>query len=95
MGVSFMMLPLTEFVFTVTPSDWLADSSIQWQVSQILHSSWFENTLVFAQNTSAIKSIDILADFQKAWSNFIKSGQVWALGIGLVLGWVLHGFIGS
>ncbi|WP_353674608.1 hypothetical protein [Synechocystis sp. LKSZ1] len=42
-----------------------------------------------------LSRIDILADFQNAFQNFIKSGQVWALGIGLVVGWVLHSFIGS
>ncbi len=54
-----------------------------------------EGTAYLAQNYSEIQKIDIIADFQKAFTNFIESGQVWALGIGLVLGWVLHGFIGS
>ncbi|MEB3311124.1 MAG: hypothetical protein VKJ02_12905 [Snowella sp.] len=51
-------------------------------------------TTLLAQNISEIKKIDIIADFQKSFQNFIKSGQVWALGIGLVLGWVLKGFLG-
>lgn len=54
-----------------------------------------ENLTFFAQNYGEIQKIDIIQDFQKAFQNFIKSGQAWALGIGLVLGWVLHSFIGS
>jgi hypothetical protein len=54
-----------------------------------------EHTTILAQNYSNIQKIDIIADFQNAFQNFIKSGQVWALGIGLVVGWVLHSFIGS
>ena len=88
------MLQIMELA-TVAPSDWLVDTSIHWQISHLFHSSVFEHGTVLAQNASAIQSVDIMADFQKAWTNFIKSGQVWALGIGLVLGWILHSFIGS
>ncbi|MEM6713867.1 MAG: hypothetical protein AAF622_02230 [Cyanobacteria bacterium P01_C01_bin.147] len=34
---------------------------------------------------------DILADLGNVVSNFIESGQVWALIIGFVLGYVLRG----
>lgn len=51
-------------------------------------------TTLLAQNMGEIKKIDILADFQKSFQNFIKTGQVWALGIGLVIGWLLKGFLG-
>ncbi|MEB3173999.1 MAG: hypothetical protein VKN60_02250 [Cyanobacteriota bacterium] len=54
-----------------------------------------DGAYLLGQDASKIQSIDIMADFQKAFKNFIESGQVWALGIGLVIGWVLHGFIGS
>ncbi|MBJ7900909.1 MAG: hypothetical protein GC158_13565 [Cyanobacteria bacterium RI_101] len=54
-----------------------------------------DGAYLLGQNISKVQSIDIMADFQKAFKNFIESGQVWALGIGLVIGWVLHGFIGS
>lgn len=33
---------------------------------------------------------DILGDMQKAFDNFIKSGQVWAMVIGFVLGYMLR-----
>jgi len=51
-------------------------------------------TTLLAQNIGEIKKIDILGDFQKSFQNFIKTGQVWALGIGLVIGWLLKGFLG-
>ncbi|AFY60931.1 hypothetical protein [Synechococcus sp. PCC 6312] len=28
------------------------------------------------------------SDFAKSWNNFVDSGQVWALMIGLALGWI-------
>jgi hypothetical protein len=51
-------------------------------------------TTLLAQNMGEMKKIDIIGDFQKSFQNFIKTGQVWALGIGLVIGWLLKGFIG-
>jgi hypothetical protein len=89
-----MMLQIIDLA-TVIPIDGLADTSIHWQLSQMVHASGFEQALIFAQNASDIQSIDIMADVQDAWKNFIESGQVWALGIGLVLGWILHSFLGS
>lgn len=89
-----MMLQIIDLA-TVIPIDGLADTSIPWQLSQMVHGSGFEQALILAQNASDIQSIDIMADVQDAWKNFIESGQVWALGIGLVLGWILHSFLGS
>ena len=66
-----------------------------------LNPSWFgmqplsETMWIFAQNYSEIQSIDIIADFQKAFKNFIESGQVWVMGIGSVLGWIFRNFLGS
>lgn len=33
---------------------------------------------------------DILGDISDAWNNFIDSGQVWALIIGIVLGYMIR-----
>jgi hypothetical protein len=33
---------------------------------------------------------DLGSNFQDAWSNFIESGQVWALGIGFFLGYIFR-----
>ncbi len=35
---------------------------------------------------------DIFADAQEAFNNFVESGQVWALGIGLVAGYMFRAF---
>jgi large-conductance mechanosensitive channel len=35
---------------------------------------------------------DVLGQMAKAWNNFIKTGQVWALLIGVVIGYIFRGF---
>ena len=37
---------------------------------------------------------DILGQLQDAWDNFIVSGQVWALLIGIFFGYIFKGFTG-
>lgn len=44
---------------------------------------------IFAQ---IIKDPDILGQFQAAWTNFIKTGQVWALLIGIFFGYMFKSF---
>lgn len=39
----------------------------------------------------ALKDPDILGDIQTAFNNFVQSGQIWALLIGLVIGYLLRG----
>jgi hypothetical protein len=38
------------------------------------------------------KEVDVLAQMQDAYKNFIDSGQVWALLIGLILGYIFRSF---
>jgi hypothetical protein len=38
------------------------------------------------------KDVDVIAQMQDAFHNFIESGQVWALLIGLVLGYIFRSF---
>jgi hypothetical protein len=45
--------------------------------------------LVLAQQVS---DQDVLGQMAKAWNNFIKTGQVWALLIGVVIGYIFRGF---
>lgn len=45
------------------------------------------STTVLAQ----FDDVDILRDMVNLWNNFIESGQVWALIIGLVIGYFLRG----
>ncbi len=55
--------------------------------AQILsHSSL--NCIVVAQ---VIKDPDLLGTWNKSFDNFIESGQVWALLIGLVVGYLIRG----
>jgi hypothetical protein len=38
------------------------------------------------------KSVDVMAQMQEGFDHFIKSGQVWALLIGFVLGYLFRNF---
>jgi hypothetical protein len=38
------------------------------------------------------KEVDIIGNFQRWFSNFVKSGQAWALLIGTVIGYMFKGF---
>jgi hypothetical protein len=38
-----------------------------------------------------IEDVDIIGDMKDAWDNFIDSGQVWALLIGLFVGYMFRG----
>ncbi|MDJ0725312.1 MAG: hypothetical protein QNJ38_09395 [Prochloraceae cyanobacterium] len=49
-------------------------------------------TFLAQQNTNDIAQIDIVADMQDAFNHFIQSGQVWALAIGVVLGYLFRSF---
>ena len=44
--------------------------------------------LTLAQN---VTDPDVLGQMQRAFNNFIQSGQVWALLIGLVVGYMFKG----
>lgn len=38
----------------------------------------------------AVSSPDILADIQQAWNHFVQTGQLWALIIGVVVGYIFR-----
>lgn len=42
--------------------------------------------------TISDKDVDIIGNFQKSFSHFVKSGQVWALAGGVVIGYMFRGF---
>lgn len=46
------------------------------------------NWTVVAQNFS---DVDLLGNVQTAFNHFIQSGQVWALLIGLIIGYMIRG----
>jgi hypothetical protein len=91
MGTVGVWLEFNSWLNWGDQSSWLSLSQF---CDYSLHQA-LEGANLLAQSASTLKSIDIMADFQKAFKNFIESGQVWALSIGLVIGWVLHSFIGS
>lgn len=37
-------------------------------------------------------NVDVLGDMQVAWTNFVETGQVWALLVGVFIGYVFKGF---
>lgn len=46
--------------------------------------------LVLAQQASS--DTDIIAKMQNSWNTFVSTGQVWALLIGIVLGYLFKSF---
>lgn len=46
------------------------------------------NLTMLAQN---INDPDVLGQMQQTWNNFVQTGQVWALLVGLIIGYVLRG----
>ncbi|NEQ75727.1 MAG: hypothetical protein F6K23_23395 [Okeania sp. SIO2C9] len=44
---------------------------------------------LFAQQVD----VNLWSDVQKAWNNFIECGQVWALLVGLVIGWMVKSIL--
>lgn len=49
---------------------------------------------LLAQNIGELEEVDVIGDMQAWWNNFVDSGQIWALGIGIVLGYIFKGFTG-
>ena len=49
--------------------------------------SFFNGTVVLGQ------TYDILANMQKAWSNFLSTGQAAAFVIGIMVGWFIKGIM--
>ncbi|AFY53395.1 hypothetical protein Riv7116_0810 [Rivularia sp. PCC 7116] len=45
------------------------------------------NWTVLAQTVS---DPDLMGQVQKAWNNFVQTGQIWALLIGLVIGYLIR-----
>jgi len=64
-------------------------SSINWNdgAHLLVLNSDLSSTVVLGQ------SYDIFADVQKAWNNFVSTGQIGAFFIGIFIGWFLKGII--
>jgi hypothetical protein len=64
-----------------TSADVLAIGGHHW-----LHMA--QDGMFLAQHTDA----DLVASFQKSFKHFVESGQVWAMMIGLVIGYFFRAF---
>ncbi len=62
--------------------------SIDWSHSWLFQHSW---TLMQGSG-DAVYSQDLAGSFQKGWNNFVKTGQVWAMLFGIVLGYMIRQF---
>ena len=73
---------------TTTHLDWL---QVSWGLDplSLFHHSPIEVSHLLAQK---IEDPQIIEKMQKSWRNFIESGQVWALGIGFVIGYIFRTF---
>ena len=60
-------------------------------LGQIYHDYLMPVSSLLAQK---IEDPDILGQIEDAWYNFIDSGQVWALLIGVFFGYIFKGFTG-
>jgi len=49
-------------------------------------------SLVLAQDSPNLREVEIFTDLRNGFDGFVSSGQVWALLIGLVLGYVFRSF---
>lgn len=55
----------------------------------LMASHWHQVGTLLAQK---VEDPNILGKMQSSFQNFIESGQVWALGIGFVLGYLFRNF---
>ena len=64
-------------------------SSINWNdVAHVLVvKSHLRSTVVLGQ------SYELFTNFQKAWNNFVSTGQIGAFFIGIFIGWFIKGII--
>ncbi|MGV2826654.1 hypothetical protein [Myxosarcina sp. GI1(2024)] len=65
------------------------------QLLQVIVETSSEHFSLFSSILAqTIEDPDILGQIQDAWSNFLESGQAWALAIGAFLGYTFKGFTG-
>jgi hypothetical protein len=62
------------------------------EVLSALMGESFRQAIVLAQQVS---DPDMMGQIKNAWDNFVETGQIWALIIGMVLGYLFRGFRGG
>lgn len=53
-------------------------------------SDLIDNTMILAQK---VNDPNVMGQIQKAWKEFIQTGRVWAMLIGVFLGYVFRSFL--
>jgi hypothetical protein len=92
MWIDMAWLEMTQTLLSALPHG-LAEGAIapDWLAGQSWHGLW-DNLLLQGQVLAQQQfDTDVFAGFRRTLSNFIESGQVWALLIGIVVGYVLRG----
>lgn len=79
-----MLLPVIQ-----DATAWLTHLNILADLSQSFQFDLPTEHLVLAQQ---IRQTDLVGDVQKAFDNFVKTGQAWAFLIGLVFGYLIKTF---
>ncbi|AFY84260.1 hypothetical protein [Oscillatoria acuminata] len=82
-------------IFFSSIHELIAQSAISAHSGEVLSSLMgesFRQAIVLAQQVS---DTDIMGQIKNAWDNFVESGQIWALIIGMVLGYGFRGFRGG
>ena len=54
-----------------------------------LNNQFSVDWLVLAQD---VKNPDVIGQMVSAWNNFVKTGQIWAMLIGIALGYMFRSF---
>lgn len=74
--------------------------AVQATVSHLPHVSaidWFhgwplQHDWTLMQSGDGQFSQDLAGDFQRGWNHFVKTGQVWAMLFGIILGYMIKQF---
>ncbi|MDX2231904.1 MAG: hypothetical protein NW220_19880 [Leptolyngbyaceae cyanobacterium bins.349] len=70
-------------------SYWFSHGTLGSELVRSLHAQSLLDQMVLA---TQITQTDLVGDVQRAFDNFVKTGQAWAFLIGLVLGYMLKAF---
>ncbi len=73
-----MVINVVQEALNLIPVDYMAGPGGDWSVDSLVIAQQFKDTLG--------------GSFTSAWNHFIKSGQVWALLIGIFVGYVIRTF---
>jgi hypothetical protein len=73
-----MVINVVQDALNLIPVDYVAGAGGDWSVNSLVIAEQFKDTLG--------------SSFTSSWNHFIKSGQVWALIIGIVAGYVIRTF---